>query len=257
MKVHAVLASAVILSACAGEVDDTSTDVMDGNPAAVIGGTVDEGDPAVAYLQVAQPAEDGFTEFSTCTASLIAPKVLLMAAHCVEPWLVENATITAFFGTDVFTGEGTWVNVKEVHAEPRYTSSNIRAGHDIAVGILEEPVPIAPLPYNRAPMTAADVGEPVRLIGFGRDEDWADGIKRHVSTTINTVTPTLLGLGDATHHTCTGDSGGPALMNVNGVPTIVGVTSFSTTGDFTICTDGWDARVDLSVDFIDQFVNAN
>ncbi|KYF68431.1 trypsin-like serine protease [Sorangium cellulosum] len=67
---------------------------------------------------------------------------------------------------------------------------------------------------------------------------------------------TLLGLGDATHHTCTGDSGGPALMNVNRVPTITGVASFSTTGDFTLCTDGWDVRVDLYLDFIGQFVSA-
>ncbi|WP_433934918.1 hypothetical protein AB3662_09880 [Sorangium cellulosum] len=34
------------------------------------------------------------------------------------------------------------------------------------------------------------------------------------------------------------------------------MTSFSMTSDVTIWTDGWDARVDMSVDFIDQFVNA-
>ncbi|WP_438010834.1 trypsin-like serine protease [Sorangium sp. So ce321] len=102
------------------------------------------------------------------------------------------------------------------------------------------------------------VGDPVRLIGFGNDDEIAgiNGVKRHVSTTVNTVTPLLLGLGDADHHTCEGDSGGPALMNVSGVPTIVGVTSFGGRQAPSLCIDGWDTRVDLYLDFIDQFVNA-
>ncbi|WP_267898759.1 trypsin-like serine protease [Sorangium cellulosum] len=129
-------------------------------------------------------------------------------------------------------------------------------GHDIAVAILEEPVSIAPLPYNRTPMTGAMVGDPVRLIGFGLDEEWSSGVKRHVTTTVNTVTPLLAGFGDATHHTCTGDSGGPALMDVDGVPTIVGVTSYGGSVAGNPCTDGWHTRVDLYLDFIDPFVDA-
>ncbi|WP_437628094.1 trypsin-like serine protease [Sorangium sp. So ce1151] len=71
------------------------------------------------------------------------------------------------------------------------------------------------------------VGVAVRLIGFDDDDEIAgwSGVKHHVYTLINTVTPLLLGLGDADHHTCVGDSGGPAVMGVNGVTTIIGVTS--------------------------------
>ncbi|WP_437515850.1 S1 family peptidase [Sorangium sp. So ce1099] len=250
-----IFLAAASLSACAGEADDLPTSETDAAPAGIIGGTIDEGDPAVVRLQASRPRGNDFS-VSYCTASVIAPTVLLTAAHCVQPSQVNGATIRAFFGTDALSEEGTWVNVKETHFDPAYDGSNLSAGHDIAVAILEEPVAVQPLPYNRAPMTQAMVGEPVRLIGFGADDEGWDGVKRHVSTTVNTVTPLLLGLGDAAHHTCVGDSGGPALMDVNGVSTIVGVTSFGTSTNTTICADGWDTRVDLYLDFIDQFVNA-
>ncbi|XYH98427.1 hypothetical protein ACMHYB_01285 [Sorangium sp. So ce1128] len=42
-------------------------------------------------------------------------------------------------------------------------------------------------------------------------------------------------------------------MDVNGVPTIIGATSFGTSTDTNICTDGWDTRVELYLDFIDPF----
>ncbi|XXX80665.1 trypsin-like serine protease [Sorangium sp. So ce134] len=255
MKKGIVFVAAAILSACTGGVDDlppTETDVASG---AIIGGTIDEGDPAVAMLRIS-PAGEGTSD--PCTASLIAPQVLLTAAHCVTPDKIKGGTVTAFFGTNVDGEEGTWVNVVETHYDPEYDYANNWAGHDVAVAILEEPVPIQPLPYNRAPMTEDMVGDPVRLIGFGDDHEiWGvGGVKHHVSTIVNTVTPTLLGLGDEDHHTCQGDSGGPALMDVNGVPTIVGVTSFGGRQAPSVCTDGWDSRVDISLDFIDPFVNA-
>ncbi|WP_437492245.1 trypsin-like serine protease [Sorangium sp. So ce1014] len=253
MRKGIVFVAAAFLSACAGEVDDLPLAETDATAAGIIGGTIDEGDPAVAMLQITRGDAS-----VTCTASVIAPKVLLTAAHCVQPGRVQGATLRAFFGTDSRSEEETWVNVKETHFDPEYDHADIHAGHDIAVAILEEPVAIQPLPYNRAPMTEDMAGEPVRLIGFGDDDEifgWS-GVKHHVSTIVNTVTPLLLGLGDAGHHTCQGDSGGPALMDMNGVPTIVGVTSFGNASAPRICTDGWDTRVDLYLDFIDQFVNA-
>ncbi|AUX45456.1 uncharacterized protein SOCE26_069470 [Sorangium cellulosum] len=257
MRKGIVLVAAAFLSACTGEVDDLPQDETDATPAGIIGGTIDEGDPAVVMLQVARELPDGGTKRNVCTASVIAPTVLLTAAHCVTPNKVNGATVTAFFGTDSSSEEGRWVNVTETHYHPQYDNSNLHAGYDIAVAILEEPANVEPLPYNRLPMTEDMVGDPIRLIGFGDDDEIAgwSGVKHHVSTFINTVTPLLLGLGDADHHTCVGDSGGPALMNVNGVPTIIGVTSFGGQESPSICTDGWDTRVDLYLDFIDPFVN--
>ncbi|WP_434048483.1 MULTISPECIES: S1 family peptidase [Sorangium] len=249
-------AAAAFLAACVGGADDLPPSPTDADSAAIIGGTIDEGDPAVANLQVYEKRPAGNVMTHNCTASLIAPTVLLTAAHCMDFRLVDSGPVgRALFGTEV-SEAGYWVNVNEVHYDPEFNGSNVRAGHDIAVAILEEPVAIAPLPYNRAPMTEDMVGASGRLIGFGLDEDFWDGTKRHVTTFINTVTPLLVGLGDADHHTCTGDSGGPALMDVNGVPTIIGVTSFGAAIDGNVCVDGWHTRVDLYTDFIDPFVSA-
>src|SRR5258708_37544601 len=49
--------------------------------AAIIGGSRDRGDPAVVMLVSYPP--DQSTAY-TCTASLIAPTILLTAAHCVD-----------------------------------------------------------------------------------------------------------------------------------------------------------------------------
>ncbi|KYF50527.1 hypothetical protein BE08_17010 [Sorangium cellulosum] len=255
MKKTMVVVAAACLSACAAEVNELPLSETDTLSAAIIGGTIDEGDPAVAYLGIYEKRPAGNVVIHNCTAALIAPTVLLTAAHCMNFQHVDSGPIgQAFFGTDTY-GEGTWVDVKEVHYDHAWNKDRKRDGHDIAVAILEEPVAIEPLPYNRTP-TEFVAGDTVRLIGFGRDDEGWAGTKRHVTTIINTVEPLLLGLGDADHHTCWEDSGGPALMDVNGVPTIVGVTSFGESTDTNICVNGWDTRVELYRDFIDQFVDA-
>ncbi|WP_437479362.1 trypsin-like serine protease [Sorangium sp. So ce1014] len=111
-----------------------------------------------------------------CTAALIAPKVLLTTAHCMDfPHRTSGPVGEAFLGTTV-SAAGYWVNVKEAHYDHEWDKSNKGAGHDIAVAILEEPVYIEPLPYNRTPMTEAMVGAPVRLIGFGLDDEGFDDV---------------------------------------------------------------------------------
>ena len=61
----------------------------------------------------------------------------------------------------------------------------------------------------------------------------------------------LIGVGDSRHGTCNGDSGGPAFMRIDGVETIVGVTSYGNAD----CSDGgFDARVDSDLAFIDTYL---
>ena len=244
------LALAVMLGAgCAGSVDGGPPPETD---APIIGGQTDTGDPSVVIV-FAQ--ENGSQQGSLCTASVIAPTVLLTAAHCVAPSEVgSNVTFSAFLGSD-FNGAGQWLAVKETHFDQAFNPNNLNGGHDVGIVILAQPVSLTPLPYNRTSPSAL-AGKAVRLVGYGVNNGQAQtgaGIKRQVTTTLDSVSSLLLKIGNSSQGTCQGDSGGPAFMNVGGVETIVGITSFGAVG----CGDGGhDTRIDLYASFIDQYVNA-
>jgi hypothetical protein len=111
---------------------------------------------------------------------------------------------------------------------------------------------------NDAPLADADVGRTLRHIGFGVTDDSTGaggGTKRTVSYPLHRIDAMLIYSGDAGKQTCSGDSGGPALMTTGqGSELLVGVVS-----DGPACQlsqDGWDNRVDLVKDWIVQTVSA-
>jgi secreted trypsin-like serine protease len=219
----------------------------------IIGGKTDPGDPAVMALFAHQP---GAQSGSLCTASLISSTVLLHAAHCVDPREVGAGNVfVAIQGTSLNTATAI-VNVASTHFDPRFDPNALANGHDIGVSILATPITnMAPLPFNRAPLAANLVGQPVRLVGYGVNNGAAQtgaGTKRQVTTRLDAFNDQLLQIGDIRHQTCNGDSGGPALMNIGGVSTIVGVTSFGQ--QFCGGNGGFDTRVDSQLAFIQQFV---
>jgi secreted trypsin-like serine protease len=111
------------------------------------------------------------------------------------------------------------------------------------------------LPFNKTALSNNLIGQPVRLIGYGVNNGAAQtgaGTKRQVTTKLDAFNDQLLQIGDIRHQTCNGDSGGPALMNINGLATIVGVTSFGQ--QFCGGNGGFDTRVDTQLAFLGQFV---
>ncbi len=240
-----------VLIACAVGCQANPNDVDQSN-ASIIGGTTDTGDPGVVALYAAVP---GASSGSLCTAEVIAPTVLLTAAHCVLPSEVgEGAVFQAYLGTDVGSSSGSWVAVKETHYDPAFDINQLESGHDVGIAILKDPVTIKPLPYNTGALTSAQVGSAIRLVGYGIDNGSAQtgaGVRREVTTTLNSVSSLLLEIGDTSKETCNGDSGGPAFMNIDGQETIVGTTSYGQIG----CTGGgYDTRVDHYADFINGYV---
>jgi V8-like Glu-specific endopeptidase len=212
--------------------------------APVIGGTVDNGDPSVAYLYV----EDGQYGWS-CTASLISPTVLLTAAHCTHD-AKAGAKMWVHFET---TQSGaTWHKVKSWKHHPSFVSSRFYDGYDIAVVVLEQPAAgRTPLPYARTAPQQSWVGQNVRVVGYGNTNGAAGtggGTKREATTTFNGWDSLLIEVGYTGKTTCQGDSGGPTFKIMNGVETIIGVTSFGEVG----CTNnGSMSRVDAYVGWID------
>jgi V8-like Glu-specific endopeptidase len=220
--------------------------------AAITGGTTDANDPAIVLLYV----EDGAQAF-VCTASVIAPKVLLTAAHCVSSDLHSaSAKYSAYLRADLGQVQpGDLRPAAEVHAQPSWDINNLPAGHDLGVVILRDAVTVTPLPLRRSPLASSDVGQTLRLVGYGASDGTTlagIGIKRQTTTGLDAFDDATLTYQDPTHLTCNGDSGGPALLSRDGVEEIAGVTSY---GDQKCKQFGVDSRVDADLAFIDGYVS--
>jgi V8-like Glu-specific endopeptidase len=222
------------------------------NAEPIIGGETDTGDPSVVAVYAQQV---GATSGFLCTGSVIAPRIVLTAAHCVsESETGPNARFVVLTASDINKRGGQQLAVKEVHANPRWSANNLPGGHDEGIVVLAQPTTLAPLPINRVTLAASAKGAAVRVVGYGLNDGVAQtgaGTKRQAITKIGAVSSALIEVGDHRKGTCNGDSGGPAFMKLGGVETIVGTTSY---GDETCSEGGWDARVDVDMDFIAPFL---
>jgi V8-like Glu-specific endopeptidase len=234
---------------CAGTVEPEPV-AEDARP--IIGGETDSGDPSVVAVYAQQL---GATSGFLCTGSVIAPTVVLTAAHCVSPSETGvDARFVVLTNANINKRGGQQLAVREVHANPRWNPDQLENGHDEGIVILQEPTSLAPLPFNRRPLAASAQGAALRIVGYGLDDgvdQTGAGVKRQALTKLRSIGSALIEVGDRRKGTCNGDSGGPAFMKLGGVETIVGTTSY---GNAT-CTDGgFDARVDVDLDFIAPFL---
>ncbi len=222
---------------------------------AIIGGSLDDADPAVVLVIATNGPGRSF-----CTGAVVSPHVVLTAAHCVDPAVVGvGSTVQLFVGDDLNDPQQANDEANYVAAQARafdvgFDAKRIESGHDVGVVIAQNPLSAAPLPMNRAALTEADLDAPVRLVGYGITGDPSNpGTKRQAKTTLTDYNDLLILFSDSQHQTCEGDSGGPALLGRSGGEVIVGVDSFGGQG----CMSGaYDTRVDVyAASFVDPIIN--
>ena len=215
---------------------------------AITSGTLDDADTS-AVLIVAKVA--GGTGF--CSGVVVSPHVVLTAGHCSAP----DAAYTIFLGTDYADTSAhslpeNLVTVAEHHAHPTYDS--LRNVDDIGVLITKAPIGRPAAALNRRPLAKSDVGQAIRIVGFGRTSGSAKaaGKRTVATTTLAAFDEDTLSVQGVPKH-LSEDSGGPTFMRRDGADVVVGIHFIV---DSATCDgEGLDARVDRYADFIDEQVS--
>jgi MYXO-CTERM domain-containing protein len=228
-----------------------------------------------------------------CSSTLIAPDVVIAAAHCVDEYVlsqggtVEDPDFRWSRKADLTspsTPMDPWpddaVRVRSTHVPPRWDIAAMNdfgldaKKNDVALLFLDEPVlDVQPAVLATVEESNLVEGMTVDIVGWGMQkklsildsfvapEPGSFGEKRWGTTTLHEIGEFEFQVGnDEEPRKCKGDSGGATFLPVDAATAetyrLIGVTSRS--ADFTLCTEkgGFDTRLDAYLDWIDETMRA-
>jgi subtilisin-like proprotein convertase family protein/V8-like Glu-specific endopeptidase len=165
-----------------------------------------------------------------CTGTLVAPKLVITASHCVSD--TNPTTYKVHFGNgDESDFDSRAVRVTKVNASPHYRN-DVGGNADVAYMVLERPVtdqqivPVATDPEELRQLFKP--GNTGTLVGFGiHDNDTGASGRKYVGpATIRWHTGNEIWMGGTAGDGCNGDSGGPVYGQLpSGEWRVYGVTS--------------------------------
>ena len=244
MKLMTILFTSSLLTGCMIGDEGGANGQNDGD---ILYGADDFGDPAVGMIRNVSAIQlnGAPASFSGCTATLIAPRLMLTAGHCASGSSLWTDVTFDRAPSNLFAPAGSPGFISAyVLADPQYNGDGTQ-GHDVALVFLSQAVAVAPI--ARGPVPA--IGSVVTGVGFGANnfDQTGFGKKRKSDFAITAITQHEVAAGNEGNNVCHGDSGGPILQN--GVQ--VGVSSYVDTPD---CHGGGHfMRPDDSLDFIHQY----
>ena len=239
MKITALacVCALALLTACGGSKNNPNPTNPAPIPAAQtcgnIGGTaILNGAPCSAdtssVVLLNMRSNDG-AQLGACSGTVVSSRRILTAAHCVD----QGVAIVL-----VWLGSGEQIQAQSFVHYPGYVFN--QSGFDVAVVTMAADLPRNPVPVLLG--RDARVGETAIIAGWGRDQNNSTATLRSGSTTISAVSNLLqTAYAPPSSSVCSGDSGGPILVQEGGTWTIAGITSATSNNECNTGTNYYQA----------------